>query len=137
MDSWFYLLQSHGSELYYLLGGSFEPSGILKDAYQAIVDQPLLGVGATWGAALTELFIGATILMNRKLKIVSLIVGILFHLGIAVFLGITSFQIVMIAGLLVLCVPTDSKLMNGSMTISDLRRIQCHKNRSIKMERIQ
>lgn len=125
-----------GSELYYLLGGSFEPSGILKSVYRAVVDQPFLGVGATWGAALVELFLGATILMGRKLKIVSLAVGILFHVGIALFLGITSFQIVMIAGLLVLCVPTDSKLMNGHVTVSDFQGVRRPKNRQQEIDAI-
>ncbi|MGP5693365.1 sporulation-delaying protein SdpB family protein [Corynebacterium variabile] len=107
-----------GSELYYILGGSFEPYGFLNSLYEIVVDQPFLSVAATWGAALTELFLGATILMPTHWKKISFVIGAAFHIGIAAFLGITSFQIVMIAGLLILCLPIDSGWLDGSKTLT-------------------
>lgn len=109
-----------GSELYYLLGGYFEPSGVLKFIYGVIVDQPFLGVAATWSSMLIELFLGATILMAARWKKVALIVGLVFHLGILAFLGIASFQIAMIAGLIILCLPTASDWLNGATTLTRL-----------------
>lgn len=108
-----------GSELYYLLGGSFEPSGIFLPVYRLMVEQPYLSVVSTWGAAILELFLGATLVMPNNLKKLSLCMGLIFHVAIAIFLGITSFQIVMFAGLLILCIPQESIWQNGKKTLVD------------------
>ena len=94
-----------GSTLYYLLGGSFEPSGFAYSIYSWMVYQPFITVALTWGSMVIELLLGIVIFTNMRWRYIFFIIGLLFHVGIIFFLGITTFQIAMIAGLIILVVP--------------------------------
>lgn len=111
-----------GSALFYLLGGSFEPHGVFKVLFTAIVNVPILTVISTWSVMLIEIFLGVSFALPKNLQQVALFVGLLFHIFIFLFLGIASFQIVMVAGLIILCSPTTLPAVGANLSIADLRR---------------
>ncbi|WP_203364636.1 sporulation-delaying protein SdpB family protein [Bacillus sp. REN10] len=72
--------------------------------YQRVFMDPILEsslvIILTWSVTIFEFFLAASILGNRQVKRIALILGILFHIGIMFFIGIVTFGIVMISALL-------------------------------------
>ncbi|WP_411702631.1 hypothetical protein [Corynebacterium sp. LaCa142] len=58
-------------------------------------------IALTWGTLLLELLLAEAWISNVRAKVILLFVGIAFHVGIAVFMGLISFSMAM-AGALVM-----------------------------------
>ncbi|MFJ4285907.1 sporulation-delaying protein SdpB family protein [Paenarthrobacter nicotinovorans] len=99
---------AEGSALYYIGSGFFGPSGALKDAFALLTDNPVISLAMSWGALLIELLLAVTLLTPVKYRLVLFVLGVSLHTGIALFLGIWSFQVAMLAALLLLTVPATS-----------------------------
>lgn len=95
-----------GSALYYWINNyDFGAPHWLRPALSAIVDHPLGVAAMTWGPLLLEIALAAALLMPQRVRWMLLPAGILFHLGIAIVMGLWSFAIAMWAGLLLLLSP--------------------------------
>lgn len=88
-----------GSAMYYWLSSRYMG---LPDYLHAIF-APLLTSSfvavITWGVIILELMLAAALVMSPGLQRIMFGMGVLFHVAIAVFMGITSFAIAMLAAL--------------------------------------
>ncbi|MFD8212957.1 sporulation-delaying protein SdpB family protein [Streptomyces sp. NPDC059697] len=95
-----------GSALYYWVNNyDFGAPNWLRPVLGAVVDEPLGVAAMTWGPLVLEIALAAALLMPQRVRWMLLPAGILFHLGIAVVMGLWSFAIAMWAGLLLLLSP--------------------------------
>ncbi|MFJ6783215.1 sporulation-delaying protein SdpB family protein [Streptomyces yangpuensis] len=95
-----------GSALYYWINNyAFGAPGWLRPALNAIVDNPLGVAALTWGPLVLEIVLAAALLLPQRVRWMLLPAGVLFHLGIAVVMGLWSFAFAMWAGLLLLLTP--------------------------------
>jgi antimicrobial peptide system SdpB family protein len=92
----------NGTAIYYWLTQPlFGCTDVFKPFLNIILYSPLCTTLSNWFVLLLELFIAFSIFVcNIKFKKGILILGILFHFSIALFLGIVSFSITMVASLL-------------------------------------
>lgn len=86
---------------YWLRDPVFGPAGSLRSVVDALMLQPLLVVGMTWGSLALEFMLGIAIFLPTKAKRALLPAGILFHLSIALTMGLWSFALTMWAGLVI------------------------------------
>ncbi|MET4540712.1 antimicrobial peptide system SdpB family protein [Arthrobacter bambusae] len=112
---------AEGSALYYIGSGFFGPSGTLKDAFALLSEIPLISIGMTWGALLIELLLAVTLLTPTRYRPVWFCLGFSLHFGIALFLGIWSFQMAMLGALAVLTVPVKSPVYSEGFCLRDFR----------------
>ncbi|MGW2270224.1 sporulation-delaying protein SdpB family protein, partial [Streptomyces yangpuensis] len=95
-----------GSALYYWINNyAFGAPGWLRPALNAVVDNPLGVAALTWGPLVLEIVLAAALLLPQRVRWMLLPAGVLFHLGIAVVMGLWSFAFAMWAGLLLLLTP--------------------------------
>lgn len=111
---------AEGSALYYIGSGFFGPSGALKDLFAFLTENPLISLGMTWGALVIELLLAVTLLTPSRYRLLWFCLGCSLHCCIALFLGIWSFQIAMIAALAVLTVPANSRMYAGGFQLARL-----------------
>lgn len=94
-----------GTALYYFFT---DPVFGLPD-YQLSILEPILNsqliIPITWSVTVFELFLAACIITSFKFKKIGLYLGILFHVGIMLTLGLITFGTVMIAALVLYLVP--------------------------------
>lgn len=92
-----------GSALWYWVQHpAFGAPTWLKGFAMDVLATPVGVAGFTWGSILLELFIVAAILVPvRRVRVVGLLVGVLFHLGIAIVIGLVTFSTVMIGVLVI------------------------------------
>jgi len=112
---------AEGSALYYIGSGFFGPSGALKDAFGLLTDNPVISLGMSWGAILIELLLAVTLLTPVRYRLVWFALGVSLHAGIALFLGIWSFQVAMLAALSLLTIPATSPVYSPEFRLSRLR----------------
>ncbi len=112
---------AEGSALYYIGSGFFGPSGALKDAFALLTDNPVISLGMSWGAVLIELLLAVTLLTPVRYRLVWFALGVSLHTGIALFLGIWSFQVAMLAALSLLTIPATSPVYSPEFRLSRLR----------------
>ncbi|MFJ4816262.1 sporulation-delaying protein SdpB family protein [Streptomyces sp. NPDC088801] len=95
-----------GTALYYWINNyAFGAPYWLRPALDIIVDSPVGVAVITWGPLVLEIALAAALLMPQRVRWMLLPAGILFHLSIAVVMGLWSFAIAMWAGLLLLLSP--------------------------------
>ncbi len=95
-----------GSALYYWVNNyAFGAPHWLRPAVNAVVHNPLGVAAMTWGPLVLEIVLAAAFLLPQKVCWVLLPAGVLFHLSIAVVMGLWSFSFAMSAGLLLLLAP--------------------------------
>ena len=99
-------LWSDGTAMWlWVQNGGFGATPAVSSALQALLAHPATAVATTWGTIALELFLCLTIVFapasRRRLRLTALVCGILFHLTIAVVMGLVTFGIVMTAALLV------------------------------------
>lgn len=95
-----------GSALYYWINNyAFGAPDWLRPAVNAIVHHPAGVAAMTWGPLVLEIALAAALLMPQKARWMLLPAGVLFHLSIAVVMGLWSFAFAMWAGLLLLLAP--------------------------------
>ena len=95
-----------GTALYYWINNyAFGAPYWLRPAFDIIVDHPVGVAAITWGPLVLEIALAAALLMPQRVRWMLLPAGVLFHLSIAVVMGLWSFAIAMWAGLLLLLSP--------------------------------
>lgn len=112
---------AEGSALYYIGSGFFGPSGALKDAFGLLTDNPVVSLGMSWGALLIELMLAVTLLTPDKFRLAWFALGGSLHAGIALFLGIWSFQVAMLAALSLLTIPATSPAYSAGFRLRHFR----------------
>lgn len=89
-----------GTAMYYwATDPNFGATGLRLSLLEMLTTNPVFVVMLTWGTLLLELLLAAAWMSNRSLKSVLYLGGIIFHGGIAVFMGLISFSLIMIGGL--------------------------------------
>ena len=105
---------TNGTAMYYWLshptfGATHAFAGILR----IILSNPALLAGITWGSIIVELFLFMGLFATRPVRRVLLCLGIGLHLGIMLFMGLTSFSVTMFAALILYLRPTDEPFSLG------------------------
>ena len=83
----------------------FGAPGWIQPATNAVSDSPWLVALVTWGAVGLEITLGCAIVMPRPAKRALLAAGLLFHDGIALTMGLVSFDAAMTGALLLYLLP--------------------------------
>lgn len=95
-----------GSALYYWINNyAFGAPDWLRPALSALAENPVGVAAMTWGPLVLEIALAAALLLPQRIRWMLLPAGVLFHLGIAVVMGLWSFAFAMWAGLLLLLTP--------------------------------
>lgn len=101
-----------GSALWYWVQHTgFNAAPLTASVAFAVLQIPILSAIATWGVLALELFLAWGIVFARQsqTRLLVLALGVAFHIGIALVMGLISFAIAMIAGLsLALIKPGDA-----------------------------
>ncbi|AKI93537.1 sporulation-delaying protein SdpB family protein [Bacillus subtilis] len=101
---------AEGTAIYYFFS---DPVFGLPD-YQLNLLNPLLEsnyiVVFTWLVTIFELFLAASIISNIRIKRIALILGIIFHIGIIISIGIVSFGLIMISALIIYLHPIQKNI---------------------------
>lgn len=77
----------------------------VRDIAQPVLSSYWLVAVMGWSVIGTQLLIAVALLGPRKVRLAALVLGVPLHLGIAVFMHLTSFGLIMIAVLVIACVP--------------------------------
>ena len=97
VDDW-----ANGSAEYYIVRDPmFGASGFVRDALVAITNIPFALAAATWGPIVAELAIGVLILGPVSWRRWSLSIVVVLHVGIIITMGLWSFALTMIGGVIV------------------------------------
>ncbi|MDF2993353.1 MAG: hypothetical protein K0S37_3867 [Microbacterium sp.] len=120
-------LWSDGTAMWlWVQNGGFGATPAVSAALQSLLAHPAVAVAATWGTIALELFLCLTIVFasapRRRLRLFALACGILFHLAIAVVMGLVTFGVVMAAALLVALHRADDSLPRRATTESAPQR---------------
>lgn len=98
-----------GNAIYYYLNDSYFSYPDWMDPFLNILMANSFVVSSiTWGTILLELILFGILFSNRNMKLAFFPIAVIFHLGIAVFLGLVSFFMAMLGGLIVYLVPKNS-----------------------------
>lgn len=93
---------TNGTALYYWMNeATFGPPDIRGALTSAVLENPVLSGLATFSVLAVEAALSVSFLLRRNAKHKMLVLGLVFHLGIAVFLGLISFMFSMWALLIV------------------------------------
>lgn len=91
-----------GSALWYWVQHTgFNATPFTASVAFSMLQIPILSAIATWGVLALELFLawGIVFARNGRTRLLVLALGVAFHIGIAVVMGLISFAVAMIAGL--------------------------------------
>ncbi|MFB7227740.1 sporulation-delaying protein SdpB family protein [Streptomyces fimicarius] len=92
---------------------AFGAPGWLHPVVDLVVRQPLGVAALTWVPLFIELGLALALLLPRRHRLYLLAAGFLFHLSIALMMGLWSFAFAMWAGLVLLCLPLGAQLRAG------------------------
>ncbi|MEA9984601.1 sporulation-delaying protein SdpB family protein [Subtercola sp. RTI3] len=113
----------NGTAIYYWLRDPmFGPAGGLSDITNALMVLPIPAAIFTWGPLGLEFFLGISIFLPRRVKLALLPFGLLFHLGIAVTMGLWSFAFAMWAALLLALWPGGGAVTWATTIMTRMRR---------------
>jgi hypothetical protein len=85
--------------------GSDPVDGLVSRHLVDLVQQPFVNHALTWGTPVLELLLALSLVMPWRYRVAAVVVGSVFHVGLAVGFGLYWFQLVMLAGLVVLTEP--------------------------------
>jgi antimicrobial peptide system SdpB family protein len=108
---------AEGTALYYIGQGFFGASGLPLWVITTISSTALGAAALTWGTIALELALAATLLTRGRARLLIAIAGVALHLGIIVFIGLWSFQIIMIGGLVLLATPIRSPAFTDGFSL--------------------
>ncbi|MFE4690166.1 sporulation-delaying protein SdpB family protein [Streptomyces sp. NPDC056749] len=89
---------------------AFGAPGPLRPLVDPVLASPTGVALLTWVPLAIEFGLAASLLLAQRLRLRLFAAGVLFHLSIAVMMGLWSFALAMIGGLVVLCLPLGSHL---------------------------
>ncbi|MFI9628828.1 sporulation-delaying protein SdpB family protein [Streptomyces sp. NPDC052042] len=92
---------------------AFGAPGWLDPVVELAVGHPLGVAALTWAPLFIEFGLALVLLLPQRLRWYLLAAGVLFHLSIALMMGLWSFAFAMWAGLVVLCLPLGAHLRLG------------------------
>ncbi|MGX1695282.1 sporulation-delaying protein SdpB family protein [Microbacterium keratanolyticum] len=96
----------NGTEEYYVIRDSyFGASGFIAAIMRFLTESAVTTVALTWGSVLAELAIGVLILCGPRARLSALALASLLHGAIAATIGLWSFSLIMIAGVLLASSP--------------------------------
>ena len=95
---------------YYLMDSYFSYPDWMDPLMTNLLANSFIVSSITWGTMFLELILFGILFSNKNIKLALFPFAILFHLGIAVFLGLISFFLAMLAGLIIYLVPKDIAL---------------------------
>ncbi|GAA1840223.1 sporulation-delaying protein SdpB family protein [Actinomadura bangladeshensis] len=97
-----------GTALYYWINApSYGASGWIRSAFEPFLWNPWFVALLTWGSLAAEFAIFLGLFLPQKKRRWLLLEGLLFHLGIAVVMGLVSFFFAVAAGLVLFLWPVD------------------------------
>ncbi|WP_343923221.1 sporulation-delaying protein SdpB family protein [Rhodoglobus aureus] len=106
-----------GTSIYcWLRDPLFGPVGPLRQATDAMMLDPVLVASVTWGTLMLEFLLGISLFLPQRTKYVLLPLGVAFHLGIAVTMGLWTFAFAMWGALLLSLWPQGRLLYAMIMT---------------------
>jgi antimicrobial peptide system SdpB family protein len=117
---------AEGTALYYIVQGFFGASGLPRVVLLEVAGTPVGAAALTWGTMLLELGLAAILLTRGRLRLVLALAGAALHLGIIVAIGLWSFQITMLGGLLLLALPFDSPAHRPGATLRGVLLPRAH-----------
>ena len=117
---------AEGTALYYIVQGFFGASGLPRMVLLEVAGTPVGAAALTWGTMLLELGLAAILLTRGRLRLVLALAGVALHLGIIVAIGLWSFQITMLGGLLLLALPFDSPAYRSGATLRGVLLPRAH-----------
>ncbi len=85
--------------------GSDPLDGLLYGSWLRVLEQPFVLHLLTWSTPVVEIAIAASIFGGPRYRRAALVAGVALHLAIGIGFGLYTFQLVMIAGLIVLTEP--------------------------------
>jgi antimicrobial peptide system SdpB family protein len=94
-----------GTAMYYWLHSNVFGAGWLRPILWPVVGSALGVLVITWAPLMLEFLIGCAIFMRSRARWMLLAGGIIFHLSIAVVMGLVSFDFAMTAALILVLVP--------------------------------
>ncbi|MDK4240210.1 hypothetical protein [Corynebacterium pseudodiphtheriticum] len=90
-----------GTAFYYVVRQEFfGVSGAIGDFIIEVSKIPIVTLGITWGVIIIEIAIALSLFLPRRLGIISLIISTTLHLSIFLFIGLFSFALIMIGGMI-------------------------------------
>ncbi|MFK8103456.1 MAG: sporulation-delaying protein SdpB family protein [Saprospiraceae bacterium] len=97
-----------GNAIYYYLNDAYFSYPDWMDPLMTnLLANSFVVSSVTWGTMFLELILFGVLFSTKKIKFALFPFAVIFHLGIAVFLGLISFFMAMTAGLLIYLVPKD------------------------------
>lgn len=96
VDAW-----QDGTAMYYVARmENFGSVTVLGDFLRSLTSVPILTASVTWGTMLCEIALALGLIIGGRFLYVSVLISITLHLAIAVFLGLVSFAVIMVGGVL-------------------------------------
>ncbi|BDS15149.1 sporulation-delaying protein SdpB family protein [Aureispira anguillae] len=100
-----------GNAIYYYLKDSYFSYPDWMDPLMTnLLANSVVVSSITWGTLFLELVLFGILFSNKNVKLALLPFAVLFHLGIALFLGLVSFFMAMLGGLIIYLVPKDAPI---------------------------
>ncbi len=97
-----------GNALYYYLNDSyFSYPDWMDPLMTTILANSFIVSSLTWGTIFFELLLFGILFSNKNIKLAFFPCAVLFHFGIALFLGLVSFFMAMLGGLVIYLIPKD------------------------------
>lgn len=98
-----------GNAVYYYLNDSYFSYPDWMDPLMTnVLANSFVVSSITWGTLFLEMILFGILFSSKKIKLALFPFAVLFHLGIAVFLGLISFFMAMLGGLVIYLIPKDS-----------------------------
>lgn len=99
-----------GTAMYYWLNDNYMGlPGYMHGLFEPLLSSKWVAL-ITWSVLLLEFCLAISILMKPRIRLYLFPLALAFHMGIALFMGITSFAVAMIAALLLFMVPVGMDL---------------------------
>lgn len=102
-----------GTAVYYVTRQAFFGyAGPLSDFALTLTSIPLASIAATWGTIILEMTVAVLILLPRNYRIAAVSLSMIFHIFIMVSIGLFSFGLAMISGIILALLPDFKKKRN-------------------------
>jgi antimicrobial peptide system SdpB family protein len=99
-----------GTAMYYFLQDPLVGvAGWMRPALLPAIRSPVVAAAVTWGALGIEFALALGLIAPRRWRPALLVVGVVFHLGIATLMGVASFSVAMIAAVILYLRPPENE----------------------------
>jgi antimicrobial peptide system SdpB family protein len=112
---------AEGTAVFYIGQGFFGASGFPLEVLTAVTSTPLGALAASWGTIVLELSLAMLPLLRGMPRTAFALLGVTLHVSIIIFIGLWSFQLIMLGGLLLLAFPVTAETYRAGFSAGDLR----------------